>query len=238
MRNDGRKSDELRKIEVVRNYQKFADASCLIQCGNTKVLCAATIQQFVPPHLKNTGTGWVSAEYALLPRAGNKRTSRQRIISAGRTHEIQRLIGRCLRAIVDLPAMGERSILIDCDVLQADGGTRTASITGAFITLHDALNKMQNDGFIEKIPIKNYIAATSVGIVGGKILLDLCAKEDNSASVDMNIVMTDTGRFVEIQGTGEEATFSQKDLEKMLKLAKDGILEIIELQKKIIGNNL
>ncbi|MBN1384108.1 MAG: ribonuclease PH [Elusimicrobia bacterium] len=237
MRIDNRNLDELRKIKIIRNYQKFADASCLIQCGNTKIICAATIQQSVPPHLKDTGTGWVTAEYALLPRAGDRRTSRQRTISAGRTQEIQRLIGRCLRAVVDLPAMGEKSILIDCDVVQADGGTRTTSINGAFIALYDALNKMKNTGLIDTIPIKSYVAATSVGIVDDKILLDLCAKEDNKASVDMNVVMTDTGRFVEIQGTGEEATFSQKDLEKMLKLAKDGISEIIKLQKNIIQKN-
>jgi ribonuclease PH len=234
MRLDDRKFDELRKIKIVRNYQKFADASCMIQCGNTKVLCAATIQQSVPPHLKDSGTGWVSAEYALLPRAGSQRNSRQRSISAGRTQEIQRLIGRSLRAVVDLSAMGERSVLIDCDVIQADGGTRTTAINGSFITLHDALNKMRNEGFLDKIPIKNYLAAVSVGIFEDKILLDLCANEDNKASVDMNVVMTNDGKFVEIQGTGEEATFSQKDLEKMLKLAKKGILEIIEIQKDVI----
>ncbi|MBI5574514.1 MAG: ribonuclease PH [Elusimicrobia bacterium] len=234
MRIDGRKFDELRKIKITRNYQKFADASCLIQCGNTKVLCAATIQKSVPPHLKDTGTGWISAEYALLPRAGNQRTSRQRSISAGRTQEIQRLIGRCLRAVTDLPSMGEHSILIDCDVIQADGGTRTTAINGAFIVLNDALNKMKNQGLIEKIPLKKYVAAVSVGIVDGKILLDLCAKEDNAADVDMNIVMTDEGKFVEIQGAGEESTFSQNDLEKMLRHAKKGILEIIKIQKNVL----
>ncbi|HAM38381.1 MAG TPA: ribonuclease PH [Elusimicrobia bacterium] len=234
MRIDDRKYDEIRKIKIIRNYQKFADASCLIQCGNTKVLCAATIQNSVPNHLKDSGTGWVSSEYAFLPRAGTQRNSRQRSISAGRTQEIQRLIGRSLRSIVDLSLLGERSILIDCDVIQADGGTRTTSINGAFITLHDALNKMRNEGYIDRIPIKNYIGAISVGIYNGEILLDLCASEDNKASVDMNVVMTDTGRFVEIQGTGEEATFSQKDLERMLKLAKKGISEIIEIQKNVI----
>lgn len=234
MRTDSRQPDELRKIKIVRNFQKFADASCLIQCGNTKVICAATIQQSVPPHLKDTGTGWVTAEYALLPRAGDRRTPRQKSISAGRTQEIQRLIGRCLRAVVDLQAMGERSILIDCDVLQADGGTRTTSINGAFIVLHDALNKMRNSRLIGTIPIKNYVAATSVGVVGDSVFLDLCAKEDNKAAVDMNVVMTDDGRFVEIQGTGEEATFSQNDLEKMLKLAKKGISEIIKVQKNVL----
>ncbi|MEW6556247.1 MAG: ribonuclease PH [Elusimicrobiota bacterium] len=234
MRIDGRRNDELRKIKIIRNYQKFADASCLIECGNTKVLCAATIQKTVPPHLKDTGTGWISAEYALLPRAGDQRTSRQRSISAGRTQEIQRLIGRCLRAVTDLPSMGENSVLIDCDVIQADGGTRTTAINGAFITLHDTLNKMKNQQLIEKIPLKKYVAAVSVGIVEKKILLDLCAKEDNDADVDMNIVMTEDGRFVEIQGTGEEATFSNNDLEKMLKLAKKGILEIVKIQKNVI----
>lgn len=234
MRTDGRKFDELRKFKIIRNYQKFADASCLIQCGNTKVLCAATIQQSVPPHLKDKGTGWISAEYALLPRAGNQRTSRQRSISAGRTQEIQRLIGRCLRAVTDLPSLGERSVLIDCDVIQADGGTRTTAINGAFITLHDALNKMKNQQLIERIPIKKYVAAVSVGIVDRKILLDLCAEEDNEADVDMNIVMTDDGRFVEIQGTGEEATFSENELEKMIELARKGIQEIIKIQKNVI----
>ncbi|MFH1541214.1 MAG: ribonuclease PH [Elusimicrobiota bacterium] len=234
MRIDGRKFDELRKIKIIRDYQKFADASCLIECGNTKVLCAATIQKSVPPHLKDTGTGWVTAEYALLPRAGNQRTSRQRSISAGRTQEIQRLIGRCLRAVTDLRSMGEQSILIDCDVIQADGGTRTTAINGAFISLYDALNKMKNQGLIKKIPLKKYVAAVSVGIVDGKVILDLCAKEDNGADVDTNIVMTDDNKFVEIQGAGEESTFSQNDLQKMLKLAKKGISEIIEIQKSVI----
>ncbi|MDD5687954.1 MAG: ribonuclease PH [Elusimicrobia bacterium] len=234
MRLDGRKFDELRKMKIIRNFQKFADASCLIQCGNTRVLCAATIQRSVPPHLKDSGTGWVTAEYSLLPRAGNTRTSRQRSISAGRTQEIQRLIGRSLRAVVDLQSLGEQSVLLDCDVIQADGGTRTTAINGAFITLYDALNKMRNEGLIERIPIKNYIAAVSVGITDDKVLLDLCAKEDNGADVDMNVVMTDTGRFVEIQGTGEEATFSQRDLERMLFVAKKGILEIIKIQKNVI----
>jgi len=234
MREDGRKPDQLRNIKIVRNYQKYADGSCLIEFGNTKVLCAASIQDSVPPHLVGTGTGWISAEYSLLPRAGSKRTPRNKSISSGRTHEIQRLIGRALRAVVNLEKLGEKTVFIDCDVIQADGGTRTTSINGAFIALCDALKKMRNAGYIDEIPVRSYVAALSVGIVNGEILLDLCGSEDNRASVDMNVVMTDRGRFVEIQGTGEEATFSAAELNKMLGLAKQGIAAIIKIQKDVI----
>jgi len=234
MRIDGRKPDELRKIKISRNFQKYADGSCLIEFGNTHVICAASIQDSVPPHLVGTGTGWITAEYALLPRAGTKRTPRSKMISSGRTHEIQRLIGRSLRAVVALEKLGEKTIIIDCDVLQADGGTRTASISGAFVALYEALVKLKKNGKIKEIPVRSYVAAVSAGIVNGEILLDLCGKEDNIASVDMNVVMTDRGEFVEIQGTGEESTFSSSELNKILAAAKDSITEIIKIQKNAI----
>jgi len=234
MRADGRKHDELRKIKITRNFQKFADGSCLFESGNTRVICAATIQDSVPPHLVGKGTGWITAEYALLPRAGTKRTPRSKMMSSGRTHEIQRLVGRSLRAVVDLEKLGEKTIVVDCDVLQADGGTRTASINGAFIALCDALSKLKISGVIREIPVKSYVAAVSAGIVDGELLLDLCGQEDNRASVDMNVVMTDGGEFVEIQGTGEESTFSRADLDSILALAKKGIAEIIKRQKNAI----
>ncbi|OQA92692.1 MAG: Ribonuclease PH [Elusimicrobia bacterium ADurb.Bin231] len=234
MRKDGRKADELRKIYIKKRYQKYADGSCFISFGDTKVLCAATIQETVPPHLVGSGTGWVSAEYSFLPRAGKRRTSRQRSFSAGRTHEIQRLIGRSLRSSVDLSLLGERSVMIDCDVIQADGGTRTTSINGAFIAMSEAFKKMMKLKMINSFPVKDFIAAVSVGIVNGKPLLDLCESEDNDAAVDMNIVMTGSGRFIEIQGTGEEYTFSDMQLRDLIALAKKGISKIVKIEKNAV----
>lgn len=229
-----RKPDTIRPLTIKPNVLKFAHASVLITQGNTHVICTATIDDKVPPHLKGKGTGWITAEYAMLPCATSSRTSRSKMLSSGRTHEIQRLIGRSLRSIVDLSAIGERTITIDCDVIQADGGTRTASISGAFVALHCALNSMLKKNLIKTMPMSDYCAAVSVGIVDGKPLLDLCYEEDVNASVDMNVVMTGSGKFVEIQGTGEEATFDDKELSAMLRLAKQGITQIISTQKRIL----
>ena len=227
----------LRPIKVIKNYLKHAEGSCLLSMGNTSVLCVATVENKVPPFIEREGSGrgWVTAEYALLPRAGKERTPRNKSASGGRSQEISRLIGRSLRGIVDLEALGSRSIILDCDVIKADGGTRTASINGAFIALILALKKLKNDGLIKSIPVKDYLGAVSVGIVGGKRILDLCAKEDNSADVDMNVVMTGSGGMVEIQGTAEKETFSRKNLDEMINMAWGGIKSVISLQKKILG---
>jgi ribonuclease PH len=234
MRIDGRKADELRRIKITRNYLKGVEGSVLIEMGDTKVLCAATVQESVPPFLKGKGTGWVTAEYAMLPRSSAQRISRERSKVGGRTHEIQRLIGRALRAVVDMEKLGERSVLIDCDVVQADGGTRTASITGAYIALVDALRFAKKTGMIEGIPVKDHLAAVSVGIVGDKPMLDLCYKEDSSAEVDMNLVMTGKGGIVEVQGTAEGEPFSKAELGKLLALGEKGIRALIKKQKEIL----
>ena len=234
MRIDGRKADELRRIKITRNYLKGVEGSVLIEMGDTKVLCAATVQESVPPFLKGKGTGWVTAENAMLPRSSAQRISRERSKVGGRTHEIQRLIGRALRAVVDMEKLGERSVLIDCDVVQADGGTRTASITGAYIALVDALRFAKKTGMIEGIPVKDHLAAVSVGIVGDKPMLDLCYKEDSSAEVDMNLVMTGKGGIVEVQGTAEGEPFSKAELGKLLALGEKGIRALIKKQKEIL----
>lgn len=234
MRIDGRKADELRRIKITRNYLKGVEGSVLIEMGDTKVLCAATVQESVPPFLKGKGTGWVTAEYAMLPRSSSQRISRERSKVGGRTHEIQRLIGRALRAVVDMEKLGERSVLIDCDVVQADGGTRTASITGAYIALVDALRFARKQGMIEEIPIKDHLAAVSVGIVGDKPMLDLCYQEDSKAEVDMNLVMTGKGGIVEVQGTAEGEPFSKAELGKLLALGEKGIKALIKKQKEIL----
>lgn len=237
MRANGRRPDELRPVRITPHYLKYAEGSVLIETGDTKVICAASVEDKVPPFLKGTGQGWITAEYALLPRSTETRTAREVAKGkvTGRTSEIQRLIGRALRAVVDLSLLGEKTIWIDCDVIQADGGTRTASITGSFVALYLALKKLQAEGMISEFPIKDYVAATSVGIVEGEEILDLDYSEDSKAEVDMNVVMTGSGEFVEIQGTAEGKPFTQEQLESLLSLAKKAIRELIERQKDILG---
>lgn len=238
IRRDGRGAEILRKVNITRNYMKFAEGSCLIELGDTKVICTASVDENVPQFLKGKGTGWITAEYGMLPRSCKTRVQREasRGSVGGRTHEIQRLIGRCLRAVVDLNLLGERTIWIDCDVIQADGGTRTASITGSFVTLADALTSLKKKGVIGKIPILDYVAATSVGIIKGEPVLDLTFEEDANADVDMNIVMTGKGKFIEIQGTAEGEPFEDLEMQRLIALAKEGILQLIEIQKKVLGN--
>ena len=234
MRADGRKADELRKLKITRNYIKAAEGSALIEMGDTKVICTATIENSVPPFLRGKGTGWVTAEYAMLPRSSAQRIQRERSKVGGRTHEIQRLIGRSLRSVVDMDALGERSVLIDCDVVQADGGTRTASITGAYVALVDALRHARKAKLIDRVPITDFLAAISVGIVDGKPLLDLCYVEDSSAEVDMNLVMTGKGKIVEVQGTAEGDPFSKAELAKLLTLGEKGIKALVKKQKDVL----
>ena len=233
MRIDGRKNDQVRHTKVTRNYIKHAEGSVLIEVGDTKVICTASIEDKVPPFLKGTGEGWITAEYNMLPRSTATRKARDiaRLKLDGRTMEIQRLIGRALRSVVDLKALGEKTIWIDCDVIQADGGTRTTSITGAFIALVDAVNKIHKQKSFKVYPIRKFVCATSVGIVGEEKLLDLCYEEDSNAKVDMNIIGTDDGQFVEIQGTGEEAPFTRSELNEILDLGEKGIKQMIQLQK-------
>jgi ribonuclease PH len=236
MRIDKRASDSLRKMKIKRGFIKYPEGSVLISAGNTMVLCNATIEDKVPPFLKGKETGWVSAEYSLLPRSTGSRNKREAAIGrqSGRTQEIQRLIGRALRSVVDLKLLGERTILLDCDVLQADGGTRTASITGAFIALTDAVGRLPLT-VGTPFPVRNFLAAVSVGIVAEEALLDLCYAEDSAASVDMNIAMTDSGHFVEVQGTGEEYHFTRGQLNELLDLGEVGCRSLIELQKAALG---
>ncbi|MDD5005353.1 MAG: ribonuclease PH [Candidatus Omnitrophica bacterium] len=236
MRSDGRGLDKLRKVSITRNYIKYAEGSCLIELGNTKVICTASVEESVPPFLKNTGTGWVTAEYGMLPRSCQTRIQRGK--DSGRTYEIQRLVGRSLRTVTEMKFLGERTIWLDCDVIQADGGTRTASITGSFIALVDALYKIKKDGLIGKMPLKDYVAATSVGIVDNNLLLDLNYEEDSKAQVDMNIIMTSQGKFIEIQGTAEREPFSKEEMDKLLVLAQQGIGQLIDVQKQAVGKYL
>lgn len=236
-RIDGRGPDELRPVRILRHYNKYAEGSVLIEMGDTRVICTASVDDKVPPFLKGTGKGWVTAEYGMLPRATEVRTLREAAKGrqGGRTLEIQRLIGRSLRAVVDLQALGERTIQLDCDVIQADGGTRTASITGAFVALTDACQRLVQSGVLSALPIKDFVAAVSVGMVDGEPCLDLCFAEDSGAAVDMNVVMTGGGRFVEVQGTGEEATFGRDDMDRLLGLAEKGIAELVRYQKEVLG---
>ena len=236
IRSDKRSPDQMRPVEFQTEYLLTAEGSVLIVVGNTRVLCAASVEETVPPFLRNSGKGWVTAEYSMLPRATGTRTQRevQKGRQSGRTLEIQRLIGRSLRTIVDTQALGERSIIIDCDVIQADGGTRTASITGAFVAMWMALNKMRGYNALKKWPILDYVAATSVGIVDGFPLLDLCYEEDSRAEVDMNVVMTGSGKFVEVQATGEKAAFDDAQMADLIDLARDGVRELVERQKAIL----
>ena len=236
-RKDGRAHDGLREIKVTRNYLKHPEGSVLIEMGDTKVICTATVEEKVPPFLKGSGKGWITAEYSMLPRATQSRNVREsaRGKVGGRTHEIQRLVGRALRSVVNMNALGERTIWIDCDVIQADGGTRTASITGSFIALVEALGKLKTQGTLAKIPIIDWLAAVSVGKVKDEILLDLCYEEDSSAQVDMNFVMTGSGKFVELQGTAEEYPFTKDELNALMGLAEKGIGELISYQKEILS---
>jgi ribonuclease PH len=214
-----------------------AEGSALIKVGNTHVLCAATVEDTVPPFLRNSGKGWVTAEYSMLPRATAKRTPREvtKGRPSGRTHEIQRLIGRSMRAAVDMSALGERTVIIDCDVIQADGGTRTASVTGAFVAMAMALRQLREYGVLKNNPLREYIAATSVGVVGGVPMLDLCYEEDSQADVDMNVVMTGAGQFVEVQATAEHTPFDDAQMAQMMDLARAGITELVIMQREIIG---
>ncbi|MBW2039905.1 MAG: ribonuclease PH [Deltaproteobacteria bacterium] len=236
-RNDGRQWDELRRVKITRYYIKHAEGSVLIEVGDTKVICTATVEESIPPFLKNTGTGWVRAEYSMLPRSTHIRAPRESVRGkvGGRTQEIQRLIGRSLRSVADLNAFGERTILLDCDVIQADGGTRTASITGAYVALVDAFRWLKKNREIEEIPVKDSVAAVSAGIVDGEMFLDLDYNEDSRAQVDMNLVMTSKGEFVEVQGTAEESPFSKGELDKMIFLAIKGIRELSKIQKEVLG---
>jgi ribonuclease PH len=228
-RLDGRLANQLRKIKVTKNYIIHPEGSCLIEFGNTKVVCTASVEESVPPFLRGKGTGWVTAEYGMLPRSTNTRMNREK--TSGRTMEIQRLVGRSLRAVVDTSKLGERTVKIDCDVIQADGGTRTASITGGFIALALALMKIKKQGLIEEIPLTDYVAAISVGIFQGMPVLDLPYEEDSNAHMDMNVVMLGSGHFVEVQGTAEKKAFSKKEMDTLLDLARKGISELIKIQK-------
>src|SRR5580704_7558604 len=232
MRTDKRESAQMRPVEIVPNYLITAEGSALIKMGNTHVLCAASVEDSVPQFLRNSGKGWVTAEYAMLPRATAKRTPREvtKGRPSGRTHEIQRLIGRSVRSVVDMAALGERTVMIDCDVLQADGGIRTASVTGAFVALTLALRQLVKYGSLKTLPIRDFIAATSVGLVGGIPMLDLCYDEDSQADVDMNVVMTGSGRFVEVQATAERGAFDEDQMARLVALARVGIAQLIEIQ--------
>jgi ribonuclease PH len=234
-RSDGRSSGELRKIKITKDYTKHAEGSCLIEFGETRVICTASVEESVPPFLRNTGTGWVTAEYGMLPRSCTTRIHRDKAANSGRTQEIQRLIGRSLRGVVNLDKLGERTIKIDCDVIQADGGTRTASITGGFIALILALKKIKKSGLIKKIPVTDYVAAISVGIYKDELLLDLDYAEDANAEMDMNVVMVGKGKFIEVQGTAEGKAFSKGEMDKLLDLAKNGVKELVAIQKKSVG---
>ena len=225
----------MRPVEIVTGYLMTAEGSALIKVGNTHVLCAASIEDTVPPFLRNSGKGWVTAEYSMLPRATAKRTPREvtKGRPSGRTHEIQRLIGRSVRSVVDMAALGERTVMIDCDVLQADGGTRTASITGAFVALSLALRQLVHYGALKSMPLRDFVAATSVGIVGGVPMLDLCYEEDSQADVDMNVVMTGSGHFVEVQATAEHVPFDDEQMSRLMAMARTGIAQLVEIQKTV-----
>jgi ribonuclease PH len=237
MRADGRKNTQLRPLKITASYIKTADGSVLIEMGDTKVICTAKLEERVPQFLRNSGKGWITCEYGMLPGSSETRIGREsaRGKIGGRTHEIQRLIGRSLRTIADLRLLGERTIWIDCDVIQADGGTRTASITGAYVALVEAAKKWIGRGIFDANPIKDAVAAVSIGMVAGKICLDLCYEEDSRADVDMNFVMTGSGKFIEVQGTAESAPFTKKQLERMADIAQQGIKELLSEQKKVIA---
>jgi ribonuclease PH len=237
MRPSGRKPDELRAVRIQRGFTKHAEGSVLVEFGDTRVLCTASVEERVPPFLKDSGRGWVTAEYGMLPRATNTRTDREaaRGRQSGRTQEIQRLIGRSLRAVVDLGLVGPRTVQLDCDVLQADGGTRTAAITGSFVALHDAFSLLQSKNLLPGWPIRDHVAAISVGMFSGAPVVDLDYAEDSKCGCDMNVVMTGAGNFVEVQGTAEGEAFARQQLDAMLGLASRGISQLIGVQKKALG---
>lgn len=237
MRDGGRDWNQLRDFRMTRDFLHFSEGSVLVEMGRTRVICAATLEDRVPPFLKNSGKGWLTAEYAMLPASTQKRSPRESTSGkiGGRTHEIQRLIGRSLRAVTDLRAFGERTITVDCDVIQADGGTRTAAITGAFVALVDLLRRMKGRGVVSAIPVTDYVSAVSVGIVGGELLLDLDYAEDSGAEVDMNVVMTGKGLFIEVQGTAEARPFDRDRLNALTELAAVGIDELTRRQREILG---
>jgi ribonuclease PH len=239
-RSDNRSPDQLRPVKMTPGFINTAEGSVLIEVGNTRVICTASIEETVPPFLRNTGKGWISSEYSMLPRSTLTRTPREvtKGRQSGRTHEIQRLIGRSLRSVAQLDKLGERTIWIDCDVIQADGGTRTASITGAFVALGLAMQKLVQAGTLKVAPLKDFVAAISIGIVEGEILLDLCYEEDSRADVDMNFVMTGSNKFVEVQATAEHQVFDQQQLSKMISLASQGAQELIATQRSILKNLL
>ena len=235
-RSDGRSPDELRPLLLRRRYTKYAEGSVLVELGDTRVVCTASVEERVPQWLRGAGQGWLTAEYGMLPRATQDRSPREAGRVGGRVHEIQRLIGRALRAVVELERLGERTIWVDCDVLQADGGTRTASITGAFVAVMDALSLLKRTGAVPKLPVREFLAATSVGIIEGTPVLDLTYAEDSRARVDMNIVMTESGKFVEIQGTGEGAAFTKPEASQLLALAERGIVTLIAKQREALSD--
>ncbi len=238
LRQDGRMEGQIRPVKISRDFIKYAEGSVLIEMGGTKVICTASVEEKVPPFLKDKGRGWVTAEYAMLPRATQDRTQREAVKGrqGGRTLEIQRLVGRSLRAVTDMAEMGERTVWIDCDVIQADGGTRTASITGAFIALADAFAVLKRKNLIKKRPLTDYLAAISIGKVGGQIMVDLAYEEDSLAEVDMNLVMTGRGRYVELQGTAERAPFEKKDLDEFVAVGWRAIQDLVVLQKELVGS--
>jgi len=238
-RADGRAYDELRPIKITPGFLSFAEGSALIELGKTRVLCSVSAEERVPNFLKGSGTGWVTAEYAMLPRATVTRTPRDSVLGriGGRNQEIQRFIGRSLRAVTDLSALRERTLIVDCDVIQADGGTRTAAVTGAYVSLYQALHTLASMGVISSVPLKSAVAATSVGIVHGNMLLDLCYDEDANAAVDFNVVMTSKGEFVEIQGTAEGKPFSRDTIDELLSLAEKGIKQLFQIQQTALGND-
>ena len=237
MRPSQRESHQLRNIRITRHYTKHAEGSVLIECGDTKVICTASVEEKIPPHKKGSGEGWVTAEYGMLPRSTGSRMSREAAKGkqSGRTQEIQRLIGRSLRSVVDLKKLGERTIQVDCDVIQADGGTRTASITGAFVALHDAVNGLLGKGLIKENPLNDFVAAISVGIYQGIPVLDLDYDEDSACDTDMNVVMTGAGKFVELQGTAEGPAFTRVEMEALLDLAQGGIASLIQIQHRALA---
>jgi len=236
-REDGRSNEQIRPVKITRGFNSYAEGSCLIEVGETKVICTASVEEKVPPFLKNSGTGWVTSEYGMIPRSCRTRNQREATKGqlGGRTMEIQRLIGRALRSVVDLKMLGERTIWLDCDVIQADGGTRTASMTGAYVALAEATMWMMKQGILKRNPILDMLAAISLGIVNGEMMLDLAYCEDSIAAVDMNIAMTGSGKFVEVQGTAEGVPFSRERLNKMLDLAQGGITQLFELQKEALA---
>ena len=240
MRPDGRQPNQMRPVTITRDFLRHAEGSVLIEVGETKVVCAASVEDRVPPFLRDTGQGWVTAEYGMLPRATKTRTTRDATSGRpnGRTFEIQRLVGRSLRGVTDLTVLGPRTIWIDCDVIQADGGTRTTAITGAYIALADALQYLRKNGLIPSLPLKDFLAATSVGVVDGQVVLDLCYSEDSVAEVDMNVVMTGAGKYVEVQGTAEDAPFDRSQLDAMIAAASAGIQDLVALQRRLLAERL